>query len=106
MGLFVAIFVGYNIGGSSTGVAFGPAVGSRIVGKIGAAALFTGFALFGGWTVGRNVIETMSNGIVLASQFALGTSVVVLFFAGFALLISNLYGVHVDDRRRCHRRYH
>ncbi|WP_129116317.1 inorganic phosphate transporter [Halegenticoccus tardaugens] len=93
VGLFVAIFVGYNIGGSSTGVAFGPAVGSRIVGKIGAAALFTGFALLGGWTVGRNVIETMSNGIVPASQFTLETSVVVLFFAGVALLISNLYGV-------------
>ena len=30
-GLGVAAFVGFNIGGSSTGVAFGPAVGSRIV---------------------------------------------------------------------------
>ncbi|GKZ13214.1 inorganic phosphate transporter [Haladaptatus sp. T7] len=93
VGLFVAVFVGYNIGGSSTGVAFGPAVGSRIIGKVGAAALFTGFALLGGWTVGRNVIETMSNGIVPASQFTLVTSIVVLFFAGFALLISNLFGV-------------
>ncbi|WP_227353213.1 inorganic phosphate transporter [Haladaptatus salinisoli] len=93
VGLFVAAFVGYNIGGSSTGVAFGPAVGSRIIGKVGAAALFTGFALWGGWTVGRNVIETMSEGIVPASQFTLGSSIVVLFFAGFALLISNLYGV-------------
>ncbi len=93
VGLLVAAFVGYNIGGSSTGVAFGPAVGSRIIGKVGAAALFTGFALWGGWTVGRNVIETMSEGIVPASQFTLESSIVVLFFAGFALLISNLYGV-------------
>ncbi len=93
VGLLVAVFVGYNIGGSSTGVAFGPAVGSRIIGKIGAAALFTVFALWGGWTVGRNVIETMSNGIVPASQFTLVTSIIVLFFAGFALLISNLFGV-------------
>ncbi|WP_049969495.1 inorganic phosphate transporter [Haladaptatus cibarius] len=93
VGLLVAVFVGYNIGGSSTGVAFGPAVGSRIIGKVGAGVLFTAFALWGGWTVGRNVIETMSDGIVPASQFTLETSVVVLFFAGFALLISNLYGV-------------
>ncbi|SNZ03235.1 inorganic phosphate transporter, PiT family [Natronoarchaeum philippinense] len=93
VGLFVAAFVGYNIGGSSTGVAFGPAVGSRIVGKVTAATLFTSFALLGGWTVGRNVIDTMSSQIVPASQFTLATSVGVLFFAGASLLISNLYGV-------------
>ncbi|MFC6729410.1 anion permease, partial [Natronoarchaeum mannanilyticum] len=93
VGLVVAAFVGYNIGGSSTGVAFGPAVGSRIVGKVTAAALFTAFALLGGWTVGRNVIDTMSSQIVPASQFTLATSVGVLFFAGASLLISNLYGV-------------
>ena len=50
-GVLVAVFVGYNIGSSSTGVAVGPAVGSRITGKTLAAVLFTGFALLGGWTV-------------------------------------------------------
>lgn len=93
IGLVVAVFVGYNIGGSSTGVAFGPAVGSRITGKVIAAALFTVFALWGGWTVGRNVIETMSEGIVPESQFTLAASIVVLFFAGFSLLITNFFGV-------------
>jgi PiT family inorganic phosphate transporter len=48
VGLLVAGFVGFNIGGSSTGVAFGPAVGSGIVSKTTAAALMTGFALLGG----------------------------------------------------------
>lgn len=93
VGILVAAFVGYNIGGSSTGVAFGPAVGSRIVGKVVAATLFTLFALAGGWTVGRNVVETMGGEIVPASQFSLEASVVVLFFTGLSLLISNLYGV-------------
>lgn len=93
VGVVVAVFVGYNIGGSSTGVAFGPAVGSRIVGKATAAGLFTAFALVGGWTVGRNVITTMSEGIVPESQFTLAASIVVLFFAGGALLISNFFGV-------------
>lgn len=93
VGLLVAGFVGYNIGGSSTGVAFGPAVGSRITGKAVAAALFTAFALWGGWTVGRNVIETMSEGIVPESQFTLVASIIVLFFAGLSLLITNLFGV-------------
>lgn len=92
-GLAVAVFVGFNIGGSSTGVAFGPAVGSRTISKLAAAALFTGFALLGGWTVGREVIQTMGGEIVPSSQFTLVASVGVLFFVGLALLISNLFGV-------------
>ncbi|WP_227353050.1 inorganic phosphate transporter [Haladaptatus salinisoli] len=93
VGLAVAMFVGFNIGGSSTGVAFGPAVGSRTVSKLGAAGLMTAFALLGGWTVGRNVIETMGGDIVPSGQFTLAASVGVLFFVGLALLISNLFGV-------------
>ncbi len=92
-GLLVAVFVGFNIGGSSTGVAFGPAVGSRLVRKATAAALFLAFAFLGAWTVGRNVIATMSSSIVPAVQFTPLTSVVVLFFTGLSLFISNLYGV-------------
>ncbi|RDI71867.1 inorganic phosphate transporter [Halopelagius longus] len=93
IGLVVAAFVGFNIGGSSTGVAFGPAVGSDIVSKLAAAALMTGFAFLGAWTAGRNVIETMGGQIVPESQFTLAASVAVLFFVGLALLISNTFGV-------------
>ena len=92
-GIAVAVFVGFNIGGSSTGVAFGPAVGSRLVRKATAAALFVGFGFLGAWTVGRNVIATMSSSIVPATQFTPAASVAVLFFTGASLLISNLYGV-------------
>ena len=93
VGLLVAAFVGFNIGGSSTGVAFGPAVGSGVVSKIAAAALMTGFALLGGLTVGREVIETMGGEIVPQSEFTLAASVGVLFFVGLALLLSNTFGV-------------
>jgi len=93
VGIAVAVFVGFNIGGSSTGVAFGPAVGSGVASKLTAAALMTGFALLGGWTVGRNVIETMGGEIVPSSQFTLAASVGILFFVGLALLVSNLFGV-------------
>jgi PiT family inorganic phosphate transporter len=92
-GVVVAVFVGFNIGGSSTGVAFGPAVGSNLIRKATAAALFVGFAFLGAWTVGRNVIATMSSSIVPAVQFTPLTSVAVLFFTGASLLVSNLYGV-------------
>jgi phosphate/sulfate permease len=93
IGLLVAAFVGFNIGGSSTGVAFGPAVGSKLVRKVTAGVLFSGFAFLGAWTVGRNVIETMSNGIVPSGEFTAVAGVGVLFFTGLALLISNIYGV-------------
>jgi PiT family inorganic phosphate transporter len=93
VGILVAVFVGFNIGGSSTGVAFGPAVGSRLIRKTTAGALFVGFGFLGAWTVGRNVIATMSSSIVPAAQFTPIASVAVLFFTGASLLISNLYGV-------------
>ena len=92
-GVLVAAFVGFNIGGSSTGVAFGPAVGSDTVSKTAAAALMSAFALLGGATVGTNVIETMGGDIVPSDQFTLAASVTVLFFVGLALLVSNLFGV-------------
>jgi sulfate permease len=93
LGIGVAVFVGFNIGGSSTGVAFGPAVGSRLVRKTTAGALFVAFGFVGAWTVGRNVIATMSSSIVPAAQFTPVASVGVLFFTGASLLVSNLYGV-------------
>ncbi|WP_267641167.1 inorganic phosphate transporter [Haloarchaeobius amylolyticus] len=93
VGLAVAVFVGFNIGGSSTGVAFGPAVGSNSVSKFWAATLMSGFALLGGWTAGREVIKTMGGKIVPATKFTLAASVVILLFVGLALLVSNLFGV-------------
>ena len=92
-GLAVAAFVGFNIGGSSTGVAFGPAVGSNVLTKLGAGVLMTGFAVLGGWTFGRNVVKTMGGKIVPEAMFTLEASVAVLFFVGGALLVSNLSGV-------------
>lgn len=93
VGILVAVFVGYNIGGSSTGAAFGPAVGSGILSKAAAGALMTGFALLGGWTVGRNVVETMGGRIVPAGVFSIEVTIAVLFFIGGALFLSNVVGV-------------
>jgi PiT family inorganic phosphate transporter len=92
VGIVVAVFVGFNIGGSSTGVAFGPAVGSNTLTKVGAAALMTLFAFAGGWTVGRRVVETLGSDIV-ATTFTLPVSIGVLFFIGLALFLSNVAGV-------------
>jgi len=91
-----AIFVGFNIGGSSTGVAWGPPVGADIINKTAAAALMTFFVFLGGWTVGRNVIDTLGGDLVPKTAFSAEASVVVLFFIGLGMLLANLYGVPVS----------
>ena len=50
LGLGMAVFVGYNIGGSTTGPAFGPAVGAGVISKLLAAALMSVFFFAGAWT--------------------------------------------------------
>ncbi|GAA0238447.1 inorganic phosphate transporter [Halobacterium noricense] len=50
-------------------------------------------ALVGGWTVGRNVINTMGGEIVPSRFFTLEASIAVLFFIGLALFLSNIVGV-------------
>ena len=94
--LVAAVFVGFNIGGSSTGVAWGPPVGARIMSKTGAAALMTVFVFLGGWTVGRNVIATLGGDLVPQTIFSTEASIVVLGFIGLGMLLANLYGVPVS----------
>lgn len=94
VGIVGAVFVGFNIGGSSGGVAWGPAVGAGLIKKTSAAALMTGFAFLGGWTVGRNVIATLAEDIIAVS-ISLQQGVALLFFIGFGILLSNLLSVPV-----------
>ncbi|MCY4731004.1 inorganic phosphate transporter family protein [Natronomonas gomsonensis] len=93
VGLLVAVFVGYNIGGANTAPAFGPAVGADIIPKAGAGLLMTVFFFVGGWTLGREVVETLGGEIVPAELFTTQASIIVLFFIGLALFISNFFGV-------------
>ncbi len=94
VGLVVACFVAYNIGGATTGPAFGPAVGAGVVGKTTAAALMTVCFFAGAWTIGRRVVDTLGEELVYDSGvFTLEASIVVLFFIGAALLVGNLTGV-------------
>jgi len=96
IGLLAAVWVGFNIGGSSTAVAWGPAVGSGVVTKIPAAVLMTGFVFLGGLTVGRNVIRTLGSGIVRRSVFTPKTTIVVLIIIGLGMFIGNAYSVPVS----------
>ncbi|WP_312908025.1 inorganic phosphate transporter [Natronosalvus caseinilyticus] len=94
VGVVASLFVGFNIGGSSTGIAWGPAVGAGLLKKTTAAALMTFFVFLGGWTVGRNVMDTLSEGII-TTEISLEAGVAVLFFIGFGILVANVFGVPV-----------
>ncbi|PSQ18301.1 inorganic phosphate transporter [Halobacteriales archaeon QS_8_69_26] len=94
VGIAVALFVGFNIGGSTTGPAFGPAVGADAISKVGAAALMAVFFFVGAWTIGRRVVRTLGEGLITdPGVFTLESSIVVLFFIGGALFVGNYYGV-------------
>jgi phosphate/sulfate permease len=94
VGIAASVFVGFNIGGSSTGIAWGPAVGAELVRKTTAAATMTFFVFLGGWTVGRNVMDTLS-GDIITIPITLEAGVGVLFFIGVGILIPNVFGVPV-----------
>lgn len=94
-GLATSVFVGFNIGGSSTGIAWGPSVGARITPKGVAAGLMTVFVLLGGWTVGRNVIATLAGDIV-TTAISLESGVAVLAFIGLGILAGNVLSVPVS----------
>lgn len=94
IGVVASLFVGFNIGGSSTGIAWGPPVGADIIKKTTAAGLMTFFVFLGGWTVGRNVMDTLSEGII-TTELTLSAGVAVLFFIGFGILVANIFGVPV-----------
>jgi phosphate/sulfate permease len=94
IGVVASIFVGFNIGGSSTGITWGPSVGAGIVTKTTAAAVMTVFVFLGGITVGQNVMETLSEGIITI-ELTLSAGVAVLFFIGLGILVANIFGVPV-----------
>ncbi|RKD93803.1 inorganic phosphate transporter [Halopiger aswanensis] len=94
IGVLAAVFVGYNVGGSTTGPAFGPAIGAGVIGKGVAAALMSGCFLLGALTVGPEVVLTLSRDLLRdPSVFTLRSSVAVLLVIGGALFLGNYAGV-------------
>lgn len=96
IGFLAAVWVGFNIGGSSTAVAWGPAVGAGLIKKAPAAVLTTIFVFLGGWTVGRNVIGTLGKDVVEPAVFTPESTILVLFVIGLGMFIGNAYSVPVS----------
>jgi PiT family inorganic phosphate transporter len=95
-GVATAAFVGVNTGGSSTGVAFGPATGSGVLSKRRASGLMALFAVIGGLTVGTHVVETLGEGFVSPRYFTPVASIGVLLFIGLGILLGNVLRVSVS----------
>lgn len=93
IGVAAAVFVGVNIGGSSTGVTFGPARGSGVISMRQASGLMAAFVLLGGFTIGTNVVDTLGTDFVPAEYFSLWASIGVLFFIGLGILFGNVLKV-------------
>jgi len=92
-GVLIASFVAYNIGGSTTGPAFGPAIGANVLSKTWAGVLMGAAFFVGAYTIGRRVVDTLGTELVRdPSIFTLETSIIVLGFIGGALLLGNLAG--------------
>ncbi|MFC6766323.1 inorganic phosphate transporter [Natrinema soli] len=94
VGLVLTILVGCNIGGSTTGPAFGPAVGANVIGTGVAATLMTVCFALGALTVGPEVVDTLAVDLLRdQSVFTLRSSAAVLLMIGGALLVGNYAGV-------------
>lgn len=92
-GVVIACFVAYNIGGATTGPAFGPAIGANVLSKTMAGILMAVAFFAGAFTIGRRVVETLGTELVHdPSIFTLEASIIVLLFIGGALLVGNLSG--------------
>ena len=93
LGVLIACFVAYNIGGATTGPAFGPAVGANVLSKPVAGVLMAVGFFLGAFTLGRRVVDTLGEELVHdPAVFTLQASIVVLALIGGALLIGNLSG--------------
>jgi PiT family inorganic phosphate transporter len=92
-GVVIACFVAYNVGGSTTGPAFGPAVGAGVLGKVAAGALMSVCFFAGAFTIGRRVVETLGTDLLREpGVFTPEASILVLAFIGGALFLGNLSG--------------
>ncbi len=92
-GILIACFVAYNIGGATTGPAFGPAIGANVLSKPAAGVLMAIGFFLGAGTIGRRVVDTLGVELVRdPGVFTLEASIIVLFFIGSALLVGNLVG--------------
>lgn len=78
-----------NMGGSGIAPAFSASYGSKMIKKNFAVILFTIFAFLGAFTIGRNVIKTLSSSIIPRESINFDVALVIIFSATLTLTLAN-----------------
>jgi sulfate permease len=91
--LMVAFFFAMNIGASGTAASMGAAYGSGVITKRWAMILVSFAAFLGASLGGKEVVKTISGGIIPASLLNIQTVLIILLAAAITLFLANLLGI-------------
>jgi sulfate permease len=91
--LMVAFFFAMNIGASGTAASMGAAYGSGVITKRWAMILVALGAFLGASLGGKEVVKTISGGIIPASLLNIQTVLVILSSAAITLFLASLLGI-------------
>lgn len=88
----LVMFFAVNMGGSGIAPSFGSSYGCRFVSKKTAMLLFSLFVIFGSF-LGRNVVKTLSGGIIPNAYLDFNTALIIIFSAAVSLFAANLFKI-------------
>lgn len=88
--IICSVFFALNMGGTGFSPSFSAALGARLVGRLGAAALFFVFVCLGSQLIGGHVVKTLGAGFVPPSTIDRTTALVLISSATVALFVANL----------------
>ena len=87
--IIIVIFFVMNMGGSGIAPSFGASYGSKMIKKKFAVILFTIFVFLGAFTIGRNVIKTLSSGIIPKEFINFDVALIIILSATLTLTLAN-----------------
>lgn len=89
----VVIFFAMNMGASGIAPTFSAVYGAGLIKKRFAALLFTIFVILGAVTLGREVVKTLSQGILPKEFIDFNVALVILVSATLSLFLANLLSI-------------
>lgn len=89
----VVIFFAMNMGASGIAPTFSAVYGGRLIKKEFAAGLFTLFVVLGAVTLGREVVKTLSQGILHKEFINADVALIILAAASLSLFLANILSI-------------
>lgn len=87
--IIIVIFFAMNMGGGGIASAFSAGYGSKMIKKKFAVILFTIFVFLGAFSIGRNVVETLSSGIISKEFINFDVALIIILSATLTLTLAN-----------------